>query len=408
MDSLEENLENIPSDFEEMLDDYNVSNSERDSDTQCDSVNDKKLVMNGDGCGATPTTMDKWTWLSNFFSVPLFILYEIKDFLLAQVLGIRFFVFVLQLLFNSWDFSTDAFKGVPVDEAYLWFFCALEFVLSVDPENPRRRRVIFKSGLPAIISQMAKFTLFVTLAPLSVSLPIFVHGRHQQTAFCSKSSAGSVPITLQRFAKEHSLVTVGRTDVINWCNVSSSIFPPFYSAIQSKYWQVSMFGYWQLTKVPCFLMAGPAFFIVVFGTYRTWCRVWSKRCVISSLFFCLIIIISNHICLRLIVLQYFSNKFHYVPKFSTFATFFVFRSFLHLLAESGDHVPYTLHALFMAFGALFVYNVEVLTRVLFSSSPFPYLVLARWISDITPKVTLALVTHFILENNSMVFVSHDN
>uniref|UniRef100_A0A0K0DCZ3 Ion_trans domain-containing protein n=1 Tax=Angiostrongylus cantonensis TaxID=6313 RepID=A0A0K0DCZ3_ANGCA len=70
-------------------------------------------------------------------------------------------------------------------------------------------------------------------------------------------------------------------------------------------------------------------------------------------------------------------------------------SFLHLLAENGDHVPYTLHALFMAFGALFVFNVEVLTRILFSSSPFPYLVLARWISDITPKVTLALVTHFI-------------
>ncbi|KHJ88307.1 hypothetical protein OESDEN_11901, partial [Oesophagostomum dentatum] len=41
---------------------------------------------------------------------------QIKDFLLAQVLGIRIFVFVLQLLFNSWDFSTDAFKGVPIDE----------------------------------------------------------------------------------------------------------------------------------------------------------------------------------------------------------------------------------------------------------------------------------------------------
>ncbi|KAE9418178.1 hypothetical protein Angca_007619, partial [Angiostrongylus cantonensis] len=250
--------------------------------------------------------------------------------------------------------------------AYVWFFCALEYVLSVDPENPRRRLVIFKSGLSAIISQMAKLILFVILAPLSVSLPIFVHGRHQQIAFCSKSSAGTVPITLQRFAKEHSLVTVGRTDVINWCNVSSSIFPPFYSAVQSKYWQVLLFGYWQLTKVPCFLMAGPAFFIVVFGTYRTWCRVCSKRCVI----------------------YFFFNYIHRdcVTGFSKKGTF---PSFLHLLAENGDHVPYTLHALFMAFGALFVFNVEVLTRILFSSSPFPYLVLARWISDITPKVRLS-------------------
>ncbi|KAJ1361480.1 hypothetical protein KIN20_020738 [Parelaphostrongylus tenuis] len=470
--------------------------------------------MNGNECGTPLPTRDKWTWISNFFSVPAFIVYEknddgdtsdffdtsptqIKDFLLAQVLGIRIFVFALQLLFNSWDFSTDAFKGVPVEEeefskfdhfiqrvfagfkrwdavhmlhiaqheyvfenslaffpfypmtvrvlsmawaapfvhlgfmhvssallisavtinlgcfvisaallyrivlrisksvkqsviavllfsanpASIFFsaayaeslYCALTFsgILLLLEERSTfivrylgsllcfglayatrsngllnliyvgRRRVIFRSPISTIILQVMKLVLCMILAPLSVSLPIFVHGRHQRIAFCSQSSASSVPAALRRFADDHHLVTVGRTDVINWCNVSSSFFPPFYSAIQSKYWQVSMFGYWQLKKLPCFLMAGPAFFIVGFGTYQTWRRMWMKR------------------------------------------------SFLHLLAEGGDHVPYTLHVLFMAFGALFVYNAEVLTRILFSSSPFPYLVLSRWISDITPQVRLS-------------------
>ncbi|VDL67372.1 unnamed protein product [Nippostrongylus brasiliensis] len=70
---------------------------------------------------------------TSFFCIPEFVVLEkstegdssqffdtsvnqIKDFLFAQVLGIRIFVFLLQLLFNSWDFSTDAFKGVGVDE----------------------------------------------------------------------------------------------------------------------------------------------------------------------------------------------------------------------------------------------------------------------------------------------------
>ncbi|WKY05077.1 hypothetical protein Q1695_005809 [Nippostrongylus brasiliensis] len=74
----------------------------------------------------------------------------------------------------------------------------------------------------------------------------------------AKPSTTSVPLTLQRFATENNLVTVGRTDVIDWCNVSSSIFPAFYASIQSKYWHVSLFGYWQLRKLPCFIMAAPA------------------------------------------------------------------------------------------------------------------------------------------------------
>ncbi|KAK6056087.1 mannosyltransferase [Cooperia oncophora] len=169
-----------------------------------------------------------------------------------------------------------------INIGYVGFFCLIDFLLNVDHEHPRRRRVILRRPITVIISRATAFIMRMILAVLSIALPIFVHGRRQQIAFCSQSSASSVPSTLQRFATEHQLVTVGRTDVIDWC-----------------------------------------------------------------------------------------------------------KSLWHLLAEGGDHVPYTLHAMFMALGALFVYNAEVLTRMLFSSSPFPYLVLARWISDITPQVRLS-------------------
>uniref|UniRef100_A0A0K0D0Y9 GPI mannosyltransferase 2 n=1 Tax=Angiostrongylus cantonensis TaxID=6313 RepID=A0A0K0D0Y9_ANGCA len=54
--------------------------------------------------------------------------------------------------------------------AYVWFFCALEYVLSVDPENPRRRLVIFKSGLSAIISQVGGFFAFYFVQSIGVSI----------------------------------------------------------------------------------------------------------------------------------------------------------------------------------------------------------------------------------------------
>ncbi|KAK6726167.1 hypothetical protein RB195_004471 [Necator americanus] len=532
MEEIEEEQESSCSEGVKALDDYAVDTTE-----ESDSFSP---VINGGSASATPVKQISSgngdlkalkPKIFSYFSIPSFIICEksdegdssdffdtspsqIKDFLFAQVLGIRIFVFVLQLLFNSWDFSTDAFKGVPIEEeelsrldhviqrifagfkrwdavhmlhiaqheyvfenslaffpfypmairilsmawatpfvhfgvlhvssallvsavalnlacfvaaaavlyqivrivsrsvkqsiiavllfsanpatiffsaayteslyclltftgiwllledsqpfstrylgsllcfglayatrsnglinlGYVGFFCFTEFLLSTDPENPRQRCVVFKRPFTEIITKAGVFILRLVLAVFSISLPIFVHGRRQQIAFCSQSSINNVPTTLQHFAADHKLVTVGRTDVIDWCNVTSSIFPPFYASVQSKYWHVSLFGYWQLRKIPCFLMAAPAFYLVVFGAHQTFYRARSKS------------------------------------------------SLLHLLADNGDHVPYTLHAIFMALGALLVYNAEILTRMLFSSSPFPYLVLARWISKVTPQVRLS-------------------
>lgn len=42
--------------------------------------------------------------------------------------------------------------------------------------------------------------------------------------------------------------------------------PSFYKHVQEKYWQVEPFGYWQLRKLPCFMMAAPAICIILYGS----------------------------------------------------------------------------------------------------------------------------------------------
>lgn len=44
--------------------------------------------------------------------------------------------------------------------------------------------------------------------------------------------------------------------------------------------------------------------------------------------------------------------------------------------------------MFIAFCGIFIYNVEVSTRLIFSTSPFIYIVIARIISEYTSDVTI--------------------
>ncbi|KIH44642.1 hypothetical protein ANCDUO_25332, partial [Ancylostoma duodenale] len=142
MNDVEDEPDSSCSDDGRILDNYAVDTAE-ESDSFCPLMNDnsipatapRKLSYEADGTKTDGVKTEEQTEMS-YFSVPSFITCEksndvdssdffdtspsqIKDFLFAQVLGIRILVFVLQFLFNSWDFSTDAFKGVPVEEEEL-------------------------------------------------------------------------------------------------------------------------------------------------------------------------------------------------------------------------------------------------------------------------------------------------
>ncbi|VDM79301.1 unnamed protein product [Strongylus vulgaris] len=133
MDEIEEELDSTISDGVNIYDDFAVDKAE-DNDGSYPAINETTSFAPALRKSSLEINDDKpeVEEVKTFYSIPEFIVCEkhdgdssdffdtspsvIKDFLLAQVLGIRIFVFVLQLLFNSWDFSTDAFKGVPVEE----------------------------------------------------------------------------------------------------------------------------------------------------------------------------------------------------------------------------------------------------------------------------------------------------
>ncbi|VDD93558.1 unnamed protein product [Enterobius vermicularis] len=113
----------------------------------------------------------------------------------------------------------------------------------------------------------------------------------------------------------------------SYCSLSRSFFNPlpvFYAPIQMKYWNVGFLQYWRWIKLPCFLLALPALIIV---------------------------------------------------------------AVLRVLRDRYTVLPFLLHALFLSLSGFFVYNVEVTTRILFSSSPFMYLILAKFMDLKTPNIT---------------------
>ncbi|CAJ0946589.1 unnamed protein product, partial [Mesorhabditis belari] len=175
---------------------------------------------------------------------------------------------------------------------------------------------------------------------------VHFHGLNEYQRFCVPKQTVN-PSYLLDFAEAENFLVPGTHD-FDWCKdsyfESLSFLPPWYTSIQHRYWDVGFFAYWKLTKLPCFLLAMPAFSICLFGVRTT---------------------------------------FNLLSSYGSFSTFI--NDSIHLL-------PFCLHALFMALSAIFVYNVEVFTRIFFSSSPFPYLILAKWMSDLTPRDTSALRT----------------
>lgn len=66
----------------------------------------------------------------------------------------------------------------------------------------------------------------------------------------------------------------------------------------------------------------------------------------------------------------------------------LFGIILDTVHNTTSILPFIIHALALTVLALVLYNVEVLTRILFSSSPFIYLVIAQYMDRRTPLVTL--------------------
>ena len=133
-----------------------------------------------------------------------------------------------------------------------------------------------------------------------------------------------------------------------WCNFKVP-FP--YSFIQSKYWEVGFLRYYQLKKIPYFIMASPTLVLII------WLSILYLK--------------QNYFKLRQIVMPIFKTnnlvRLLIEPRSST--------QKCHkkiVIFEQLCLLPFVLHSLFLSVFCLLFMHVEVATRFLLSSSPWPY------------------------------------
>lgn len=138
-----------------------------------------------------------------------------------------------------------------------------------------------------------------------------------------------------------------------WCQSESFSLPYMY--VQGKYWENGFLRYYQIKKIPNFLMAAPTLALVIYSTTQYLYR--------------------NRHHLMHLVGDHFSSTAPFNPQQSITA-----------LTEHSSYVkeykrldifqqpcllPFALHALFLSLFCLLFMHVEVATRFLFSASPWP-------------------------------------
>ncbi|KAK0426297.1 hypothetical protein QR680_009629 [Steinernema hermaphroditum] len=86
--------------------------------------------------------------------------------------------------------------------------------------------------------------------------------------FCDGEKSQS--LAAAAFAEDNNYVLRGQVEELQWCQAENTfgIFPPYYSHIQKKYWDVEFLGYWKIIKIPCFLLAAPAISMFFFLASR--------------------------------------------------------------------------------------------------------------------------------------------
>ncbi|GMT28453.1 hypothetical protein PFISCL1PPCAC_19750 [Pristionchus fissidentatus] len=174
----------------------------------------------------------------------------------------------------------------------------------------------------------------VSVVIIFVILSLRVHSVRQTNQYCTESKI-ALPESVAAFGIKENLTIIGTA--VPWCSQFSIIYPPFFSSIQDRYWDVSLFGYWKIQKLPCFLMAAPVIIFTIYCTIRVLNRLLRNG------------------------VNWFIDSY-------------------------GDSLPYALHSIALLIPALLIYNVEVYTRIIFSSSPFLYIELARILDENTPNI----------------------
>ncbi|KAL3099036.1 hypothetical protein niasHS_001024 [Heterodera schachtii] len=319
------------------------------------------LLLNGGNLKEAIVTvyMHCWCPASIFFSA----LYSESLYTLFTQLGLLFLcsapVSRLNQLIASFIFAfafLTRSNGL-VNAGFVGFQLLLDAILCASPSDGQPE---FREWSRHLAKRLFRNFCFFLLCLCVMALPVRVFEFVVRDKFCAISHISPLDGTttewhwtderLGNFVRNNSismaLVLPGELAKMPWCNESISPFstslllPAFYAHVQQKYWEVGLFAYWQFRKFPLFVIAGPTLCIAMYGVYR-----------------------------------------HTVGLLVT-----DLRPVPDILSDRRSLVPFALHTLFLALSGLFFYNVEVSIRLLFSASPFLYIVLAKLICAQTPHI----------------------
>ena len=173
---------------------------------------------------------------------------------------------------------------------------------------------------------------YTTLSCFSILFPFVVVNAYGYSRFCHSSDSSAVPMW----------------NPISNCSTlpefCCSYLPLIYQHVQKHHWQLGFLSYYQFRKLPNFILATPIVCTVLYGTMK---YMAARRHEILNLG-----LLSNNCSVRVNTKYVFASR-------NIFC--FVVNAFV-----------------LITFSLLFM-HVEVSTRFLFSSSPFPYWVLSSFI-----------------------------
>lgn len=196
------------------------------------------------------------------------------------------------------------------------------------------------------LKQLVKLMASLCLSVLVLSLPFALFQYYAYTQFCLPGSARSIPEPLVKLAVDKGYRITGGNEP-PWCSWN---LPLVYNYVQDVYWNVGLLRYYELRQVPNFLLAAP---VAILVAWATWTYV------------------STHpwLCLTLGLRRSKNSKTLEKP----------YPGFL------GPQVfVYVVHAaVLLLFGGLCM-HVQVLTRLLGSSSPIVYWFPAHLLQDQEP------------------------
>ena len=221
--------------------------------------------------------------------------------------------------------------------------------------EPKKRVSLMKKVFSSLWIIADSLSIFSLLTILCV-VPYFLFQYFAYSVHCSRTFEIQPSPYVVDFARKHGLRLLTDEPASEWCNLTLPFSYPF---LQQHYWGVGFLSYFEIKQIPNFLLATP-------------------------------VVILTTMCLR--------TEFREL--FMRFKAAWDNQSLSLLAMPYTSVLTFTLagHLAFMFLFGFFVTNVQIITRLLFSSSPLLYWYTAKIIY--TDAVTIPELQTFFVEQES--------